>query len=100
MRAPGNDINDGISSGGVADGGTSEKPRESMPVGKASTSFEADAAVPHYLAMMLREELDVSCRLGRHAAARGDERMENNEDCGVREAEGHGSSADFLGTDE
>lgn len=105
MRALGDGINDGISIRGVAD--NSEKHRETMPEGEVSAPtnqarelFEAAAAVPHNLAMMLREELDVSYRLGCHAAGRWDGRMEDNEGSGRRKEEGGGSNADFWGTDE
>lgn len=103
------DINDGISSGrGKVHGGNCEKRRETMPEGEALAptshgwgEVEAEVAVPRYLAMMLREELDVSCRLGCHATGRRDGRMEDSEGCGAREAEGgDGASLGLLGTDE
>lgn len=103
MRALGDDIHDGISSGEVVDGGNSENPQENTTVGRALVPtnhgrghFEAEAAVPHCLAMMmLHEELDVSCRLGYHAAGRRDETMEDSDGCQGRDAAGVGS----VGTD-
>lgn len=105
------DIDDGVSGGcgRVIAGGNSQKLRETMLVGEASAptnrvggKYEAatGAAVPHKLAMMLREELDVSYRVGCHAAGRRDERMEDYEGCGDRDAAGDGSSAGLLGTYE
>lgn len=78
-----------------------------MPVGKAVeptdqavAQFRAAAEVPHNLAIILREELDVSCRLGCHEAGRSDGRMEGTEDGGGGEAAGGSSSVGLLGIDK
>lgn len=107
IRALSNGLDDRISSSGAVEGGNPEKILETMLAGEALApknhhrwNFEGEAAVPHYLAMMLREELDISCRLGCHAAGWRDGRMEDSEECGGREAEGDGASTGLLGTDE
>eukprot|EP00903_Cladosiphon_okamuranus_P005715 g5674.t1 len=107
MGTFGNANNDGISSGGVIDGGNSEKLREKTLVGEALAPknhgrghFKAEAAVPYFLAMMLREELDISCRLGSHPAGGRDDMMEDNDGCDGQEEAADGSIAGLLGTDE
>lgn len=107
MRALGDGISNEVSSDRIADSGNPEKHQETTPVDEASAPtnqaggrFEAAATVPHDLGMMLREELDVSCRLGCHAARGWNERMEDNEGFGSQEAEGGSSGAGLLGADE
>lgn len=110
MFARGDDDNDGTGSGGVVDGGNSERleaPRiavmgePSTPMNQAGGYFEAGAAaMPQNLANVLREELDVSCRLGCHEAGQLGERKEDNESFGGQEAKRGGSSAGLCETDE
>ena len=104
-------INDGISSSrGLVDGGNSRKKRETMPGGEAlaptsrvgggcEAEAEAEVEMPHYLAMVLRGEMDVSCRLGCNAAVGADGRMENGGGSGGQEAEEVGAGACLSGTD-
>lgn len=72
---------------------------EAAAVTSAAAALGADAAavVPHELALILRDELDVSCRLGSAAAAAGLQKV-GTEDVearsgGAREEEVDGSRA-------
>lgn len=98
-------FNDGAGEGeGALDlGDDRQSHREDEPVGaplapsnRSGARVEAAAAaVPHELALILREELDVSCRLGRGEAGPRNGGVEGNGDLGggAREEEDGGLRA-------
>eukprot|EP00752_Nemacystus_decipiens_P012770 g11309.t1 len=105
--APSDDINHDIRGRAAVDGGNPYKLQGTTVAGEAlpPTSRDggdctAEAAVPPYLAMMLREEMDVSWRLGCSAVGRRDGRIEGGEGCGGRKPGGDGASTGLSGTDE
>ncbi len=91
IRTTSDGVNRGARGGGMAlDGDSSpENCRQARPVDGPSASTSTTVAAPRGLAMMLRGELDVSCRLGCQAAGRRDDGMaRSSEGCDGKAEEG------------
>lgn len=70
------------------DDSSPENRRQARPMDEPSASISPTVAAPRGLAMMLRGELDASCRLGCPAAGGWDDGMRNSEGCGGMAEEG------------